>query len=195
MAVPRARLTTSRLILRPLVAGDAPDVQRLAGDPEVARSTADLPHPFDREVADAWLATQAALREEGRLFAFGIEEVAAPGRLIGAIGLTVEPEQRRAELGYWLGRASWGQGLATEAGRAVLVFAFEDLALARVFASHLGSNERSGRVLRKLGFRPEGCFRRHVLRFGVAEDLVWLGLLRDEWAGAAPGDVASPPRG
>lgn len=190
MPAPRDRLTTPRLVLRPLGAADAPAVQRLAGDPEVARSTADLPFPFDREAAEAWLATQEALREEGRLYAFGIEEAGAPGVLVGAVGLTVEPGHRRAELGYWLGRASWGRGYAGEAGRAVLAFAFDDLALERVFASHLASNERSGRVLRRLGFRPEGRFRGHVRRFGRVEDLVWHGLLRDEWAGAASGDVS-----
>jgi RimJ/RimL family protein N-acetyltransferase len=191
---PPLRLATARLVLRPLSGADAAAVQRLAGDPEVARSTADLPYPFDLAVAEAWLATQEALREEGRLYAFGLEGTAAPGVLIGAIGLTVDREHGRAELGYWLGRAAWGKGLATEAGGAVLAFAFGELGLERVFASHLGGNERSGRVLRKLGFRHEGTFRRHVRRFGVREDLAWYGLLRDEWAGAAAGAVVPAPR-
>ena len=188
MPAPRTRLETPRLVLRPLTAADAAAVQRLAGDPEVAKSTADLPFPFELEMAEAWLATQEALREEGRLFAFGIEERAAPGLLAGAIGLTVEREHLRAELGYWLGRGSGGKGYATEAGAATLAFAFVDLGLERVFANHLASNGRSGRVLERLGFRHEGTFRRHVRRFGAVEDLEWRGLLREEWAAAmAPG--------
>jgi ribosomal-protein-alanine N-acetyltransferase len=184
MPPPRSRLETPRLVLRHLAAADAPAVQRLAGDPEVARSTADLPFPFELEMAEAWLAAQEALREEGRLYAFGLEEATAPGVLVGAIGLTVEREHLRAELGYWLGRAWWGRGYATEAGRAILAFGFEELGLERVFANHLRRNEPSGRVLRRLGFRHEGSFRRHVRRFGKAEDLEWYGLLRDEWVRA-----------
>jgi RimJ/RimL family protein N-acetyltransferase len=190
---PPRRLSSARLVLRPLSGADAAAVQRLAGDPEVARGSADLPYPLDLPIAEAWLAAQEALRDEGRLYAFGLEERATPGALVGGIGLTVERDHDRAELGYWLGRSFWGRGLATEAGAAVLGFAFEELGLERVFASCLGSNDRSRHVLEKLGFRAEGVFRRHVRRFGAREDLAWYGLLRDEWAGAA-GDVVPAPR-
>lgn len=182
MAHPRARLETPRLLLRQLAASDATAIERLAGDPEVARSTADLPVPFDEEAAATWLATQEELRNEDRMYVFGLEEKAMAGVLIGAIGLTVERAHGRAELGFWLGRPWWKKGYAVEAGRAILVFAFQELELDRVFASHLAANERSGRVLSRLGFRIEGRLRRHVRRFGDLHDVVWVGLLADEWA-------------
>ena len=76
----------------------------------------------------------------------------------------------------------------------MLAFAFGDLGLERVFANHLAANLRSGAVLRRLGFRAEGRFRRHVRRFGAVDDLDWYGLLRAEWAAAASGAVEPTPR-
>ncbi len=75
-------------------------------------------------------------------------------RLVGGIGL----EQRDAgvELGYWIARAYWGLGFATEAGRAIVDIADKALRLPRLVAGHFADNPASARVLRKLGFEPTG---------------------------------------
>ncbi len=61
-----------------------------------------------------------------------------------------------AELGYWLGRAWWGNGYATEAAQALVWFAGDALGLRRLTAGHAADNLPSGRVLSKLGFRCTG---------------------------------------
>ena len=167
------RLSTDRLILRPLALADAPDVRRLVGVREVAGATADIPFPFEDGMAEAWIASIDAATQA----TFGI---AHEGALVGAIGLHLDRANEQAELGYWLGVAHHGRGFATEAGAAVIRHGFEALGLERIFASHLGRNPASGRVLAKLGFRREGTLRAHVLRFGVREDLIHWGLLRSE---------------
>lgn len=77
------------------------------------------------------------------------------GTVIGSINLEVDPAERTAMLGYAIGRAWWRQGFATEAARAVLAWGIDAFALRRVWASADARNERSVRVLEKLGMRRE----------------------------------------
>ena len=84
--------------------------------------------------------------------------------LIGAIGLKPEagPGAHRAEIGYWLARPWWGQGVTTEAVRALTRYAFEELGLRRLVAQVYPWNQASIRVLEKCGFRREGYLRAHL---------------------------------
>lgn len=174
-------LTTSRLLLRPFTTADAPRVQELAGDIEVARSTANIPHPYEDGMAEAWIAGQAGRFQEGTAAVFAVTE-AGGGRLVGATGLEIKAAHRRAELGYWIGRPYWGRGLATEAARAALAYGFTTLGLERIHAAHFGSNPASGFVMSNAGMRLEGTLRSHFLKWGQAEDLVVYGILRAEWS-------------
>ena len=80
--------------------------------------------------------------------------------VIGSIGLfRLEHETDSCELGYSIGSRWWGQGIATEAVRAVLRFAFDRIGAHRIFASHHVENTASGRVLLKAGMRQEGILR------------------------------------
>jgi len=176
----RATLVTPRLVLRPMTLEDAPHVQRLAGAREVASTTLNIPHPYEDGVAEKWIAKQAPAFAEGREATFAI--VRREGVLfMGGIGLRIEPEHFRAELGYWIGVPYWGQGFATEAGEAVLRYGFEELGLHRIHASHYRRNAASGRVLQKIGMQYEGCRRGHVRKWGEFEDLEDYAILSSEW--------------
>lgn len=182
-----ASLTTERLRLRPFELTDAPAVERLAGEREIAAGTLTVPHPYPRGAAEAWIAAHAERRARGDCVIFAVVERApgadadAPGdSLRGAIGLDLDDAHRRAELGYWIGRPFWGRGLATEAARAVLDHGFGTLGLHRIHAAYFAHNARSGRVLEKLGMRREGTLREHYLKWGRFTDSVVMGILRDE---------------
>ena len=172
-------LTTARLLLRPFGPDDAPPVQELAGDWEVASTTASIPHPYPPGEALRWIGTHARGVAEKRLLNLAIT-LAGDGELVGAVGLQIEPSQRRAELGYWIGRPYWGRGYATGAAEALLGYAFEHLDLYRIHAHHMARNPASGRVLEKIGMRHEGCLRQHFRRWERYEDLVLYGALRSE---------------
>ena len=101
----------------------------------------------------------------------------ADGTLIGTVGLALVMEDRRAELGYWIGVPWWNRGFATEAARAVVDFGFGSLGLHRIMARHLARNPSSGRVMEKLGMTKEGMLRHHVLKWGEFEDLVVYAVL------------------
>jgi ribosomal-protein-alanine N-acetyltransferase len=173
-------LPTERLVLRPFGLVDGEDVRRLAGDRAIADTTLQIPHPYEVGMAEEWILTHPLRFEAGEQVVFAVT-LRETGLLIGAMGLIVEAKFQRAELGYWIGRAYWGKGYCTEAGQAVLEYAFSQLNLNRIHASHFKRNPASGRVLQKLGMIHEGCLWKHVMKWGVFEDLELYGILQVEW--------------
>lgn len=180
MANPQPTLRTERLILRPFVMDDAPEVQRLAGERDVAATTLHVPHPYPDGAAALWIDESALAWEAGKGASHAITD-ATSGDLFGAIGISIAPEYLQAELGYWIGTAYWNRGLCTEAGRAVLELAFDSLSLHRVQARHFTRNAASGRVMRKLGMRLEGIHRDAMRKWGRFEDVAVYAILEDEW--------------
>ena len=77
------------------------------------------------------------------------------GGLIGFCGLQPLPEQEEIEIGWWLARAWWGRGLATEAARVALHDGFERVELRRIVAIAQPANTASVGIMRKLGMRFE----------------------------------------
>jgi RimJ/RimL family protein N-acetyltransferase len=142
---------TERLLLRPGWAEDAPALARAIADEAVVRNLATAPWPFALEDAEAFLASPRDPAMPNFLIS---ERTDGPPRIVGACGLGRRPSGA-VELGYWIGRAHWGKGFATEAGRALVEIA-RTLKLPRLEASHFLDNPASGRVLEKLGFRPTG---------------------------------------
>jgi [ribosomal protein S5]-alanine N-acetyltransferase len=176
----RPTLETERLVLRPFALSDAPRVQLLAGDRAVAATTKVIPHPYEDGMAEAWIGLHQERFDRGEDTVFAIV-LKASGELIGAIGLVLKLEQEKAELGYWIGKPFWGRGYCTEAGRAVLRYAFTELRLHRVHAYHFSNNPASGRVMQKLGMRHEGCLRQHLKKWGEFFDAEAYGILGSEF--------------
>jgi RimJ/RimL family protein N-acetyltransferase len=172
-------LHAARLVLRPFVPADAPDVARLAGAREVAAGTLTVPHPYPEPAAVAWIAGHAGAWADGSRVTYALT-LRDGGALVGAAGLAITAAHRRAELGYWVGVPYWGRGYCTEASGALLAFAFGPLALHRVEAHHFTRNPASGRVMQKLGMRLEGVHRGAVLKDGRFEDLAHYAVLADD---------------
>ncbi len=173
-------IQTERLILRPFQLSDAADVQRLAGDREVAVTTVSIPHPYPDGVAQAWIAVHPARLADGSACTFAVV-LRKTEELVGATGLRMKAEHGRGELGYYVGKPYWNHGYATEAGRAVLKFGFEVLGLRRIFAECMSHNPASARVLEKLGMRHEGTLRSHMRKWDAHVDMEVYGILREEF--------------
>ncbi|MBD3728449.1 MAG: GNAT family N-acetyltransferase [Sphingomonadales bacterium] len=146
---------SERLFLRPAFPEDWQAILAHVGDERVVRNLARAPWPYGEAEARSF----AAMKQDARLPHF---LVTLPGRgVIGSAGLG--EYNGKPEIGYWIGRDFWGQGYATEAGRAVLEIA-RTLGHKRLTAGHFVDNPASGKVLRKLGFLPTGKIRqRHSL--------------------------------
>jgi RimJ/RimL family protein N-acetyltransferase len=142
---------TERLLLRPGWAEDAPALAQAIADEAIVRNLATAPWPYGLRDAEAFLSLP---KDPGLptflIFARG---GGAP-ELVGACGLGRRPSGS-VETGYWIARAHWGNGYATEAARHLLAIA-RTLGLTRLEASHFIDNPASGRVLEKLGFVPTG---------------------------------------
>lgn len=145
-------LRGDRVLLRPLDDRHAAAIAPLADDPEVSRFTSRLPHPYTDEHAAMFVDESQALASQGLSLTLAIER-RGDGRLLGIIGLERDRDDAAAaEVGYWLGRDSWGQGLATEALRTLLAHAVDDLGFRRFTAGVAVANAASRRVLEKVGF-------------------------------------------
>jgi len=156
-------------------------LSRLAGRREIADTTISIPHPYSEEQARQWIAGFADLFAQGKVVVFGMT-LKREASLAGTIGLRdIDAEHSQAELGFWVAVEYWGQGYATEAARAVIGFGFGQLGLNRIYAHHMVRNPASGRVLTKVGMKPEGLLRQRVRKWGMFEDVVPLAMLRKEW--------------
>jgi RimJ/RimL family protein N-acetyltransferase len=151
-------LQTTRLILRPWCeddritdAGrisDAEDLYTYASDPDVGPPAGWPPHTgveHSREIIRTVLSAPDT-------FAVCLKE---NGKPIGSIGFhrnDLAEDDDEYELGYWIGKPFWGQGLIPEASREMLRYAFEDLKMNRIWCGYYDGNEKSRRVQEKLGF-------------------------------------------
>jgi [ribosomal protein S5]-alanine N-acetyltransferase len=161
------------LRLRAFQASDAERLARIAGVPSVVQFTLGIPLPYDVAAAKDWIG---GLRERN---ATGLEWIVAicwHGHLIGSVGLTIEAEHRRAELGYWLGEDYRGRGFARAAIVRSVEIAFAELGLRRIYALCFPENAASQHLLRKLGFRKEGRLRGHIVKDDVTKDAILFGL-------------------
>jgi 8-oxo-dGTP diphosphatase len=154
MADIHPRLETPRLILRPLRPEDAPDIQRMAGEWEVARFTANIPHPYGDGMAESWIRSH---RDDFEIV-FGIER-RSDGAFVGCIGVEPDAASREAEFGYWIGTPFWGSGYATEALQALVDHAFAAYDIDRARSAAMPENPASIRVQEKVGFRYVGVKR------------------------------------
>ena len=142
---------TERLILRPWREDDAESLYKYASDPEVGPKAGWPPHTsvedsrqIIRQVLSVPETYAVCLKESG-------EAVGSVGLKMGdATDMTDRADE--CELGYWIGRPFWGQGLIPEASRELLRHAFEELNMQAVWCGYYDGNTKSRRVQDKLGF-------------------------------------------
>lgn len=154
---PFTPLETERLSIRPWRPDDAAALHRLLNDWEVIRTLAVVPFPYSRAQADEWVTSSAKGLEDGRGYQLAITGTDSQTELlVGGIGLRLAPAKRMAELGYWVGRAYWGHGVASEAAGRLARWALANLDIDRIEASVATDNGASIAVLRRIGFRHVG---------------------------------------
>ena len=145
-------LETKRLILRRWEESDAESLYEYAKDPDVGPIAGWPPHKsvaesldVIRNVFNGAEAYAICLKSDGK--AIGAIEL----KLNGHTDLTERDDE--CELGYWLGKSFWGQGIMPEAVREILRHAFEDLRMQKVWCAYYDGNTKSKRVQEKCGFR------------------------------------------
>jgi RimJ/RimL family protein N-acetyltransferase len=185
--------TTARLAIRPATADDVEATWRFRRLPEVSRWITRAPRTLD-EYAAQFLDVDSLARTL---------VVERTGEVVGDLMLKVGDAWAQAEvadaargveaeLGWALHPDQAGRGYAAEAVTELIRLSFEELGIRRVVAACFAGNERSSRLMERLGLRREATFVRDSLhRSGAWMDSLQYALLADEWA-AAHGDVAVP---
>jgi RimJ/RimL family protein N-acetyltransferase len=167
-------LETERLMLRRPTLADVKAITRLADDRRIAENTRRLPHPYLQDHAVEFVRAIARTRET----AFLIEQNHTP---VGMVGVDWR-EPDAPELGYWLGVDHWGQGLATEAARAVIDFTFEQFDAAHMRSGARVANPASRNVLEKCGFQWYGVELHRFESLGSSTPVDCFRLTRSVWA-------------
>lgn len=158
---------------------DAPALFALASDPEVTKFFAWGPYRHEREAAD-YIASLPAKRTQGTALEFVV--VRNDSKVIGITGLSeFSLRDRRAVIGTWHGRPSWGTGANRRSKALVLGLAFRALGLARVTAWCGIENGRSQTALERLGFVKEGVLRHWQIHAGEPKDVISYAMLRSDW--------------
>ena len=158
------RLETERLVLRPWHKGDEEALVRHANNRRVWLNLRDLfPHPYTLADAQGFIEGNASMPGPPKNLA--IEHAGEP---IGSIGLHPLSDVSRftAEIGYWIGEAFWGRGLATEALKRFTDYALEQFHFERLEGWIFATNPSSGRVLEKAGYEYEATMRRSAFKDG-----------------------------
>ena len=172
-------LLTERLILRSFTLEDAADVQRLAGDYDVASTLPNMPHPYEDGMAEEWMRACSERFEKDEALNFAIT-LQKNKNFIGGIALRLDQENKEAELGYWIGKPYWNRGYMTEAVKAVVAYSFQVLKLNRIHAKYFTRNIASKRVMEKIGMRYANFFPQDIGK-GYLEDTIQYSIQKCEF--------------
>ena len=158
-------------VLRPWQRGDSEALVEHANNRRIWQNLRDaFPHPYTADDGDRWLAV-ADKFDPPRNFAIVVD-----GQAVGGIGLVLKDDvyARSAEIGYWLGEAFWGRGIATAAVRVTTDYAFARFDLTRLYAGVFAWNTASTRVLEKAGYSFEARLRNAITKDGrTCDELVY----------------------
>lgn len=167
--------------LRALRREDLDNYARWFSDVEVQR-TLQLYAPQSREAEQVWL--EAAMSGHGNDYVFAIDALDGPEPLHIGTCAVHKPDTRNlnCEIGIAIGaKEMWGKGYAVAAFQLLLEFCFGELGMHYVYLRVYDFNERGQRAYQKVGFKAEGRLREAFYREGAYHDIIFMGILRDEW--------------
>lgn len=151
------------LVIRPYRSGDADWLTYHANDREVWLNLRDrFPFPYTKKDAREWLELANRLQPVTN-FAIAVDE-----KCVGGIGIAINQDVHRksAELGYWLGKEYWGQGLMSKILAPMTEYYFAHHDLVRIYAMVFDWNPASTKVLEKAGYEFEGRLKKSAIKDG-----------------------------
>jgi len=177
----RLEIDGERIKIRKLRLSDAKDIYQNIKDKKIVKWTSNIPYPYPKDGATKFIRKTHYKIKNNKAYEFGVilKEI---NQLIGVIGLMhIDRKHKNAEIGYWLGKKYWGQGLMTEAVELILDFGFEKLRLHKIYARLFEKNIASKRVLEKSGFKLEGKIRETIYRNREWHNVLKYGILTSEY--------------
>jgi ribosomal-protein-alanine N-acetyltransferase len=176
-------LADGDVVLRRLGACDAEAyVAAFREDPDLGRLLGMEEEPDEAMIREraAGLPERAA---EGNVVELAVSEPADDAFLGSMILHSFDWRHRRCEVGFWLVPAARGRGIGSRAVALAVSWALDELDLLRVEMTTTPDNDAVFALARGLGFAHEGVLRKRNVERGVRVDVVWFGVLREDWAG------------
>lgn len=175
------RLTTGRLVLRAWRETDAASLYKYAKDPAIGSAAGWPPHVSEEDSLNVIRTVFSAPETYAIVLKSTGEPVGSVGLLFGEASHVAGIRADEAEIGYWIGRPYWGQGLIPEAVRCLLRRCFEELGMTAVWGCHYDGNTKSRRVMDKCGFRFHHTEEADVSSPGDARTEHFMRLTKEEW--------------
>lgn len=173
-------IETERLYLRRMLKRDSEDMYEYSSSREVTRYLLWEPHISETYTRKYLVYLQGQYRA-GEFYDWAVVHKRTD-KMIGTCGFTrFNFDSNSAEVGYVLNPAFWGYGIAPEAVLAVMRFGFVNLGLHRIEAKYMVGNERSRRVMEKLGMQFEGVARDSMHVKGRFVSVGTCAIIRDEF--------------
>ena len=147
---------------------------------EIYDRTLRIPYPYTEAHFQEWLKlVEKTTQEQGRTLQWAIRN--QQGSLIGACGCDRMQvgKSHWTEIGYWLAKPYWGQGIMTAVVRRLCAYAFAEFGLVKIVAHVFAENAASAKVLEKCGFQQEGYLRKHYLKDGKYLDARLFALVKE----------------
>jgi len=161
-------IKSKRFILRPYRKSDEKSLQKNINDKDVYKYTDRIPYPYRLVDAKNWIrkCINSSRKKKRTEFNFAID---INGQVVGGIGFD-SIKGHKAEIGYWLGKKYWNQGIMREAIKLVTNFGFRKLKLKRITAHVFQKNKVSAHILEKNNYKLEGILRKNHLKDGKLYD-------------------------
>jgi len=172
-------LVDGDLRVRLIADADIPAIVEACRDPEIRRWTR-VPDDYTEDDARDWVGIANRSAAEGAALRLLVTD-AQSDELLGSVGLVVvDPDEARAELGYWLAAGHRGRGVATRAVWALSAWAFAELGIGRLSITAEPENSPSARVAERAGYTFEGILRSWHVNNGTRRDVAMYSLLPGE---------------
>jgi hypothetical protein len=156
--------------LRKFKAGDEESLMKNINNVDIARNTLTIPYPYTTKDARSWIKRNLKLNRVRKPAEINFV-IEINGEVAGALGFAkIDRTNKNAEVGYWLAKKYWGQGIMTDALKEMTKLGFEKHKLRRIYAYVFAPNKASQRVLEKAGFVLEGKLKKHKLKKGKYYD-------------------------
>jgi len=167
-----------QIVLRAIERGHLPNYVQWLNDSRVLQYFG-RPDPLSLAQEEQWYE---AMLQDASVRNFAVE---FEGQHVGGAGFSdINKRHRSAEVGLFVGLPElWGRGLGRDVLSTLLRFGFEEMNLQRIYLRVFAENERAIHLYESLGFQHEGRWRQAEFRHGRYHDLLWMSVLRDEWAG------------
>ena len=174
-------IETKRFIIRPFKKSDANQVYEVCNDFEISKTTLGIPFPYTLEDATNFIKYTNDAISNQKSYELAITLKENSDELVGCISLMgIKRPADKAELAYWVAKKFWNNGIATEAGKAIIEYGFNTLNLNSIFARFLDNNPASGKVMEKIGMKYIGKMRENEYKLGKYHDVYYYEILKSD---------------